>query len=220
MCIDVLPTCMSAWGSRIPWSWRHRQPRAGMWLLGTEPRVSRRKTSTLNHWAIFPVPTALFYVLHTVCTLPWLINSTFVLFTQIPDECTEKILPPSGSSLQILSLTLLSTYITHMDCIYITLTNDSKQKPAHLKLLFLCFLNSHFIPSHSSWKEKNKRCLTSFSAILITISSPIHYHIAFTQTSLTKNNDLLIVKFEFYFQSSASQRSLILSTYQTVLVRF
>lgn len=45
MFIGVLSACMSVWGYQKPWNYSYRQMRDAMWVVGLEPRVSRRATT-------------------------------------------------------------------------------------------------------------------------------------------------------------------------------
>lgn len=99
----------------------------------------------------------------------------------MPDNCTEKILPPKESFLlYIMSLLPFSTnffFSTHMDILFMPYLKREKLPSAKNKVFFslLCFLN-YFHLSFLSFSDKHSkkerdRDLFLFCALLILISS-------------------------------------------------
>lgn len=48
-------------GCSIPWNRNNNYSLAVTWVSGTNPRFSARASSTVNHWAISPVPGMMFF---------------------------------------------------------------------------------------------------------------------------------------------------------------
>lgn len=61
MFLGVLPACIFVWECQIPCNWSYRQLCVAMGVLGINPGSSRRAPSVLNHWAIFPALSFLFF---------------------------------------------------------------------------------------------------------------------------------------------------------------
>lgn len=146
----------------------------------------------------------------------------------MPDNCTEKILPPEGSffSFNYVSPSSSPLLSTHMYSLFMPYLKKKQPAPAKNDFFLVLFKLFPSLPSFLQWQtswEKKKRgiYLFSFCALLILISSPIHYHLALTQRALAlRRTDLIIVKSKSFSSPHDTKKSVIHSIQLNILLDF